>query len=176
MENDEPEVWIAKCYRNPIGETGNYNPDTLILVSPNGHNFHISDGDEEIMFEDVEELARKLNAYEEHQRELIRDKAEFEAFEKKFDTKEKTNEYLISEGYDPEKLAEEGVIFVNTLMRLVKARKGLESLRLQHRYCEDSWYSCPMHPDGCADGTQKGCNCGAAEHNAKIDALLEETK
>ena len=31
-----------------------------------------------------------------------------------------------------------------------------------HRYCEDTWYSCPLEPsEGCADDQQgKECNCG----------------
>lgn len=48
--------------------------------------------------------------------------------------------------------------------------------RRHHAYCEDSWYSCPKDEDGCAnDQWPKGvCNCGADEHNAKVDALLAE--
>jgi len=31
-----------------------------------------------------------------------------------------------------------------------------------HRYCEDSWYSCPKNEEGCADDSQgDDCNCGA---------------
>ncbi len=51
--------------------------------------------------------------------------------------------------------------------------KKLAALKLSHLYCEDSWYSCPLHPDGCADERQAGCNCGAEDHNKKIDELLE---
>lgn len=44
-----------------------------------------------------------------------------------------------------------------------------------HYYCdEDSWYSCPKAPEGCANeyvGTD--CNCGADEHNAKADELVK---
>lgn len=45
--------------------------------------------------------------------------------------------------------------------------------RRSHTYCEDSWYSCPKAEDGCADDRRgPECDCGADEHNAKIDALL----
>lgn len=39
-----------------------------------------------------------------------------------------------------------------------------------HYHCDDNWYSCPLAPDGCADDQQTPgvCNCGAAEHNAKV--------
>jgi len=54
---------------------------------------------------------------------------------------------------------------------------ALTSLRLSHHYCEDSWYSCPKHEDGCANkGEGNTCNCGADEHNAKIDAALAAAK
>lgn len=51
-------------------------------------------------------------------------------------------------------------------------RETLERLRLTHHCCEDSWYSCPKHEDGCSDGQQDTCNCGADSHNAIIDAAL----
>ena len=42
-----------------------------------------------------------------------------------------------------------------------------------HYYCEDSWYSCPKAPDGCADENQGDeCNCGADAWNAEIEAAL----
>lgn len=55
--------------------------------------------------------------------------------------------------------------------------KKLESALLNakrfHRYCEDSWYSCPKAAEGCANpGAGKACDCGADEHNAAIDAAL----
>ena len=40
---------------------------------------------------------------------------------------------------------------------------------------EDNWYSCPKAPDGClndAAGTE--CNCGADEHNAEVDKLVNK--
>lgn len=43
--------------------------------------------------------------------------------------------------------------------------------RRDHSVCDDLYYSCPSsgaHPHG-NDGT---CDCGAAEHNAKVDAIV----
>jgi hypothetical protein len=45
----------------------------------------------------------------------------------------------------------------------------------KHYQCEDSWYSCPKSPDGCADSfAGKECNCGADEHNAKVEQRFSE--
>lgn len=54
--------------------------------------------------------------------------------------------------------------------------KELASLaRRRHYCCEDSWYSCPKEADGCANDTMGDeCNCGADEHNAKVDALMQQ--
>lgn len=30
-----------------------------------------------------------------------------------------------------------------------------------HHTCEDSWYSCPLSEDGCANDDREGCTCGA---------------
>lgn len=59
-----------------------------------------------------------------------------------------------------------------------KLIKELASLaRREHYYCEDSWYSCPKETDGCAnDAMGDECNCGADEHNAKVDALMQQLK
>ena len=49
----------------------------------------------------------------------------------------------------------------------------LETLRRQHYYCDDCWYSCPKAEDGCCDESQGGeCNCGADEHNARLDRIV----
>jgi hypothetical protein len=40
-----------------------------------------------------------------------------------------------------------------------------------HLTCEDSWYSCPLSEEGCADERQAGCNCIAVEANAALNAL-----
>ena len=45
--------------------------------------------------------------------------------------------------------------------------------RCNHYTCEDSWYSCPKSPDGCAnDSAGDDCTCGADSHNDKVDELL----
>lgn len=45
-----------------------------------------------------------------------------------------------------------------------------------HRYCEDSWYSCPLAEDGCANDNlpKDKCDCGADEHNANVEELLKQ--
>jgi len=48
----------------------------------------------------------------------------------------------------------------------------LNSLRWPHLEVEDSWYSCPKSVAGCINEALVGCNCGADEYNAKIDALV----
>lgn len=43
----------------------------------------------------------------------------------------------------------------------------------RHRYCEDSWYSCPKSEDGCAnpEWDDDECVCGADNENAKTESL-----
>ena len=42
----------------------------------------------------------------------------------------------------------------------------------KHYTCEDSWYNCPQSEDGSAnDNAGAECDCGADEHNAKVDAI-----
>ena len=49
----------------------------------------------------------------------------------------------------------------------------LSELKRQHHYCDDSWYSCPMEESGCINEDEpKKCNCGADDHNTKIDLLI----
>ena len=51
--------------------------------------------------------------------------------------------------------------------------EALESNRQTHYYCEDTWYSCPKHEEGCANEAEgNDCNCGADEANAVIDAAI----
>jgi len=53
----------------------------------------------------------------------------------------------------------------------------LENNRRAHYYCEDTWYSCPKHEDGCAnDAEGDECNCGADKNNAEIDATIAAIK
>lgn len=56
-----------------------------------------------------------------------------------------------------------------------RLREALEAARVSHHGCEDTWYSCPKHSDGCADNrySENECNCGADKHNAAIDTALQ---
>ena len=57
------------------------------------------------------------------------------------------------------------------------ALEVLESNRRTHYYCEDTWYSCPKHEDGCANDSEGDeCNCGADEVNAEIDQAITAIK
>ena len=60
--------------------------------------------------------------------------------------------------------------------RITALETGLRACRVEHKYVEDCWYSCPKAPEGCCDdGQGDECNCGADVFNARIDALLEST-
>lgn len=55
-----------------------------------------------------------------------------------------------------------------------KLRAALESLRQNGHYeCDDTWYSCPKHPEYCGDDDRNHCNCGTDATNAIIDAALK---
>ena len=57
------------------------------------------------------------------------------------------------------------------------ALNALENNRQTHHYCEDTWYSCPKHKDGCANESEGNeCNCGADEANAEIDKAITDIK
>ena len=57
------------------------------------------------------------------------------------------------------------------------ALEALEANRRTHYYCEDSWYSCPKHEDGCANEAEGNeCNCGADKANAEIDYVTAAIK
>ena len=57
------------------------------------------------------------------------------------------------------------------------ALKALGSNRRTHHYCEDTWYSCPKHEDGCANDSEGDeCNCGADKVNAGIDQAITAIK
>jgi RecJ-like exonuclease len=57
------------------------------------------------------------------------------------------------------------------------ALEALKSNRRTHHYCEDTWYSCPKHEDGCANDSEGDeCNCGADEANAGIDEAITAIK
>ena len=54
---------------------------------------------------------------------------------------------------------------------------ALENNRQTHHYCEDTWYSCPKHEDGCANESEGNeCNCGADKANAEIDKAITDIK
>jgi len=54
---------------------------------------------------------------------------------------------------------------------LKQALEALDNNRQTHYYCEDTWYSCPKHEQGCANDSERDeCNCGADEANIEIDA------
>jgi hypothetical protein len=53
----------------------------------------------------------------------------------------------------------------------------LQNAKRKHFYCEDTYYSCPKHEDGCADDRQPDeCNCGADKLNAEIDMSTNACK
>jgi hypothetical protein len=57
------------------------------------------------------------------------------------------------------------------------ALEALESNRRTHHYCEDTWYSCPKHEDGCANDSEGDeCNCGTDKANAGIDQAIAAIK
>jgi len=57
------------------------------------------------------------------------------------------------------------------------ALEALENNRRTHYYCEDTWYSCPKHEDGCANEAEGDeCNCGADKANQEIDKDITAIK
>lgn len=57
------------------------------------------------------------------------------------------------------------------------ALEALENNKQTHYYCEDTWYSCPQHEEGCAnDSVGDECNCGADKANAEIDKVITAIK
>jgi hypothetical protein len=57
------------------------------------------------------------------------------------------------------------------------ALEALENNRRTHYYCEDIWYSCPKHEDGCANEAEGDeCNCGADKANQEIDKAITAIK
>jgi hypothetical protein len=56
---------------------------------------------------------------------------------------------------------------------LKMAIEALENNKRTHYYCEDTWYSCPKHEDGCANEyAGKECDCGADETNKEFDNAI----
>ena len=59
----------------------------------------------------------------------------------------------------------------DTLLR--QALEALKKSRREHYHCEDAWYQCPKHKDGCLnDAAGTDCNCGADEYNAACDEKI----
>lgn len=62
---------------------------------------------------------------------------------------------------------------MNHIDTMKLALEALELNRRTHYYCEDTWYSCPKHEDGCANEAEGDeCNCGADQINAQIDNAI----
>lgn len=58
---------------------------------------------------------------------------------------------------------------------LVTAINSLRDAAVQeHYYCEDCYYSCPKHPEGCCNEYWgKECNCNADKHNEKVEQIYK---
>ena len=69
---------------------------------------------------------------------------------------------------------DDGSVFYHESAVRELANKLRES-RIEHYYCEDTWYNCPAYTeeDEVVDGE---CDCGADKWNAKIDELLAHYK
>jgi hypothetical protein len=48
----------------------------------------------------------------------------------------------------------------------------VEKLRRTHLVVEDCWYSCPKSGECCNDVSGDQCDCGADQHNARVDSLI----
>jgi hypothetical protein len=56
-----------------------------------------------------------------------------------------------------------------------QALAALKNNKRVHYYCEDTWYSCPKHEEGCANENEGDeCNCGADEVNKVLDAAIAD--
>ena len=59
--------------------------------------------------------------------------------------------------------------------------KELEGLKIEHYCCPDPYYSClqapdPQRPNHIPSTDPDDCNCGANEHNAKVDAVIAKLR
>lgn len=54
--------------------------------------------------------------------------------------------------------------------------EDLNSLRLSHYECEDCYYSCPLSERYCGNSWSKECDCGATDHNATLDRVIEHLR
>lgn len=63
----------------------------------------------------------------------------------------------------------DGVVIKQTAETI---KKLLQLAKREHYYCEDCWYTCPKHPEGCCnDDIGDECNCGADRKNKEIEEL-----
>jgi hypothetical protein len=60
---------------------------------------------------------------------------------------------------------------------LKMALEALENNKQTHYYCDNTWYSCPKHEDGCANEFESDeCNCGSDKINAEFDKAIAAIK
>lgn len=53
--------------------------------------------------------------------------------------------------------------------RMAEALRAFATPKQSHYDCEDCWYSCPASEDYCGQGYRGECNCGADEHNVRLE-------
>lgn len=55
---------------------------------------------------------------------------------------------------------------------MVNLIEELKKLKMNHLVIEgDCYFSCPMSGD-CCNEDESGCNCGADEHNARLQKII----
>jgi hypothetical protein len=60
---------------------------------------------------------------------------------------------------------------------LAEVLSFLEGSKRKHYYCDDCWYTCPKHPEGCCNSEEPDrCNCGADEYNGQVDELVARAR
>ncbi len=57
---------------------------------------------------------------------------------------------------------------------MVNYKSIAEKLAGSHYYCEDTWYSCPLAIEGCADESKTECDCGYPQRVENIEKELEK--
>lgn len=61
--------------------------------------------------------------------------------------------------------------------QIAAIRQRAAAISLDHDQCQDSWYSCPLSDDGCANDRETECSCDQPERVAlkrDIETLLSE--
>ena len=114
-------------------------------------------------YEDWLDLKEQL--IEKHRRRA----KEAEARVKELETDLKLNASMLAKQCDLAREAEA------SLTRLLEAVEKLKPLAIRtHYYCEDCWFTCPKHPEGCCnEAVGPDCNCGADEHNREVEAFYQ---